>query len=163
MSLSKAVSTGATISILLTLLSSAAEALGSGSASHDTWAPAHIDSLPQEIRRGLGRWRKTCGELKARHEFSRYMSYAGQHFVSLHFEHLGCENREVVCTFDSCLHQVYASSRAGYRLVFEARVPDVELKLVDGAPALEISCANTTRTCPRVLRWIGRRFEPLRR
>ncbi len=125
MPLSKAVSTGATIAILLTLSSSAAEALGSGSASHQIWAAAHIDSLPQEIRRTLGRWRKACGPLKARHEFSRYMSYGTTHFVSLHFEHLGCESREAVCTFDSCLHQVYASSAAGYRLVFEARVPDV--------------------------------------
>ena len=149
-------------SILVCLLnvSSRADARGGGTYTHDTWAAAHIEGLPPGIRRSLMKQVPKCGTLRAQHDFSRYLSPTGSknRFVSLHFEHFGCTDRAAICTDGACLHQVYASSGGAYRLVFSARVQELELKVISGAPAIEIACGRFGENCARILRWTGNRF-----
>lgn len=149
------------VSTLLSNISIAANADARGGMRlEDPWAAAHIEGLPPDIRRDLSAQGQICGGLRARHDFSRYLSPRGSKysFVSLHFEHFGCNERAAICTSRGCLHQVYASAGAGYRLVFSARVRELELKVLDGAPAVEISCSRFGENCPRVLRWNGGAF-----
>lgn len=130
-------------------------------AAEDLWAAVHIDGLPPDIRRNLSKHVRRCGGPKALHYFSRYLSPRGSRhqFVSLHFEEFSCRDRAAICTSEDCLHQVYVSTGAGYRLVFEARVKELELKIIDGTPAIEISCAwPAGMECARVLRWNGSAF-----
>lgn len=63
--------------------------------------------------------------------------------------------RAAICTSEDCLHQVYVSAGAGYRLVFETRVGELESKVIAGAPAIEISCLRHGSASARVLRWNG--------
>jgi hypothetical protein len=137
-------------------ISPQADARG-GLRLEDIWSSEHIGGLPPEIRRSLLKYARSCGPAKAQHYFSGSLSPSGSryHFVSLHFEYFGCNERVAICPQSGCLHQVYASAGAGYRLVFSGYVPELELKVIDGSPAIEISCAHSEKACSRVMRWNG--------
>jgi hypothetical protein len=130
-----------------------------GLRSEDRWEPAHIDLLPQEIRQTLGRLAQACGRPPAaEHHFALYLSGARHQFIALHFEHFRCIDRTAICTRSTCLHQVYASSGGGYRLVWSGQVPDLEMKLIDDKPAIDVACEPPNAGCPHVLLWNGGRF-----
>ena len=149
--------------IALTLLafgfqSGEASARAAGHA-HDPWAAAHVESLPADVRRSLGALHMSCGQPRAQHEFSRYLPAArAQHdFIALHFEQFGCANRASICTAAGCLHQVFVSTPSGYRLVYSAHLPELELDLIGGTPVIAIS--SDRREAPRILRWNGAGFH----
>ncbi len=120
-----------------------------------------IEALPDDIRRGLAPIARACGGLRAEAHFSRHLSPGGSayRFIALHFDNIGCNDRSVICAQAGCLHQVYVSSGAGYRLVFDARVEDLELTMVGSAPAIKVHCAGFAPGCTRILHWTGTRFE----
>jgi len=127
--------------------------------SHDPWLAAHVDALPADVRRSLSALQASCGQPRAAHEFSRYLSTAGgrHDFIALHFEHFGCANRAAICTAAGCLHEVFASTRGGYRRVYSAHVLELELDLIGGTPVIAISSGRGV--APWVLRWNGGGFR----
>jgi hypothetical protein len=133
-----------------------------GGISHtDAASTRHVEELPSEIRNATGRWTSTCGApLKARPLFAHYLgdSAAGYRLIALHFHELGCSDREVLCTNQGCLHEVYISTDGAYRLVFSANVPDITLVLLDHAPAIEIHAGIFGWQSP-ILRWNGHGFD----
>jgi len=131
-----------------------------GIGQEDPWAAGHIQELPQDVQRHIVPQSQACGSSRAQHSFARYMAQADKkpEFVALHFEMFGCRDRAKVCTSSGCLHQVYATSRTGYRLVYTGYVRELELKRVDGVAAIDISCAPAVQNCRRTLWWNGRGF-----
>jgi hypothetical protein len=131
-----------------------------GLGSENIWASEHIEGLPREIRQNLQKHGRLCGPARAQHYFSGSLSPSGSRyqFISLHFEYFGCNDRVTICPQSGCLHQVYASAGAGYRLVFSGHVSELELKVIDGTPAIEVSCPHSEKSCSRVLRWNGNGF-----
>ena len=77
-----------------------------------TWNPQHISGLPAEVRNALAHM---CGDSQAEHQFARYSQ--NLRILILHFEHLRCGNRGMLCAQAGCLHQVYKSTGGRYRLV----------------------------------------------
>ena len=143
---------------LLALMSGGAEARGLG--RENPWASDHITDLPRDIRVSVARQYPGCEPARAQHGFARYLTTPGAHpdFVALHFDLFGCTDRSAICTSSGCLHQVYAATRAGYRLVYSGHIDDIELRLVGGRPAVALSCTGTIGAC-RILIWNGRRFR----
>lgn len=133
--------------------------------SEDRWAPAHIDGLPQEVRQSLVRFRQVCGPPAAEHYFALYLEggETRQKFITLHYEHFRCNRRELVCPQGGCLHQVFASDGGRYRLILSVQASEVEMKLINHRPALEIACDERKSNCPRILLWNGGRFVAMRR
>jgi hypothetical protein len=77
----------------------------------DRWNPQHISGLPAEVRGALVRM---CGgSIRAEHSFASYF----QGTILLHFEHLRCGERGVLCTRSGYLHQVYGTTGRRYRLL----------------------------------------------
>ncbi len=126
----------------------------------DPWASHHIEGLPPEIRRNVLKLAPICGFARAQHYFSRSLSPSNSRykFISLHFEEFGCDDRSAVCTSSGCLHQVYASSGTGYRLVFSRYVGELVMKLIDGEAAIEAPCSYSADACFGVHRWNGNSF-----
>ncbi len=145
--------------LMLANLSSTANARG-GLHTEDPWASYHIEGLPPEIRQNVSKQERSCGPARARHYFSRSLSPSNSryNFISLHFEEFGCDRRSSICRPSGCLHQVYASSGAGYRLVFSGYVGELELKAIDGQVAIETSCPHSAEACFRIQRWNGSNF-----
>lgn len=130
-----------------------------GLSSEDRWAPAHIDLLPQEIRQTFGRLRQACGwPPAAEHYFALYLSGRRHQFVALHFEHFRCSNHAAICKQTACLHQVFVSAGGRYRLAWSGQVRDLEMKLVDDRPVIDVACESAEPNCPRILVWNGGRF-----
>ncbi len=149
------------MSIVLCLISIPSDAKARGGArSEEIYAPAHIETLPLDIRRNLAKLEHACGSARAEHYFSVYLSPNGSphSFVSLHFEHFRCDDPTAICTSAGCLHQVYVSAGERYRLVFEERVEELEFKIIGRASAIEISCTRNGENCSRILYWNGSRF-----
>jgi len=132
-----------------------------GLGLEDPWAAEHIRELPRDVRSNLTRHEPACGSSRALHSFARYLSHTGAkpQFVALHFELFGCNDRAQVCTASGCLHQVYSAVGSGYRLVFSGYVEELELKIVNGAPAIDISCTPAALHCRRTLLWNGHGFR----
>lgn len=150
------------LAALLALLGNPATSLARGGVGPDPrLASRQIEALPQAIRRDLAPLERACGGLRAEAHFSRHLSPGGatQQFIALHFDNIGCNNRGAVCTPAGCIHRVYVSSGSGYRLVFDARVEDLELTMIGSTPAIRLQCAGFDPDCTRVLRWTGSRFE----
>ncbi len=126
----------------------------------DPWASHHVDGLPPEVRRNVMKEERVCGPARAQHYFSRSLSPSSSRykFISLHFEEFGCDNRSAICGRSGCLHQVYASSGTGYRLVFSGYVDELELKVIDGEAAIETSCSYSGDKCSLIRFWNGARF-----
>jgi hypothetical protein len=91
--------------------------------------------------------------------FAHYLGdSAGYRLIALHFHELVCSDREVLCTNQGRLHQVYISTDGAYRLVFGANVPGITLVLLDHTPAIEIQGERFGwQSC--VLRWNGHGFD----
>lgn len=123
----------------------------------DPWASHHIDGLPPEVRRNVLKEERVCGPARAQHYFSRWLSPSSSRykFISLHFEEFGCDNRSAMCGRSGCLHQVYASSGSGYRLVFSGYVGELELKVIDGEAAIETACSYSGDACSVIRLWNG--------
>jgi hypothetical protein len=145
--------------LILANLSSTANARG-GLHMEDPWASDHIEGLPPEIRQNVSKQARICGPARAQHYFSRSLSPSNSryNFISLHFEEFGCDHRTAICRPSGCLHQVYASSGAGYRLVLSGYVGELELKAIDGQVAIETSCPHSAEACFRIQRWNGSNF-----
>jgi hypothetical protein len=136
-----------------------------GMPSEDTWNPAHIERLPQEVRASIERSTRACGApVAARRLFSRYIQdrVTGDWFIALHFEEVHCVNRAAICTTAGCLHQVYVSKGGPYRAILNVYAPEIELKLLDGAAVVEIACGQTAGACARDFRWDGSHLHPLK-
>jgi hypothetical protein len=90
-----------------------AAARGAGVPIEDRWNPQHITGLPAEIRSAVTHM---CGQsIAAEHLFATYLQ--GSRLIILHFEHVRCDHRGSLCTQAGCLHQVYVSTGAHYRLL----------------------------------------------
>lgn len=135
--------------------------LGQGTPWIDIDA-AYLHRFPPEVRSSIEAGRKLCGASAAvQQSFARYIHVGAKdhEFISLHFDRVRCADRDVICGPEGCLHQVYAPAGAYYRLVFSARVRDVELAVVNGQPAVRVECpAPEERHCPRILLWNGNRL-----
>ena len=133
--------------------------------SEDPLNPAHIETLPREVRANIGRAARACGAgFGARHAFSRSIQdrVTGAQFISIHFDETHCDNRAALCTAAGCLHQVYVSKGGPYRLILNVYAPEVTLKLVDGATVVEVACGPTVGTCARDFRWDGSHLRPVK-
>jgi hypothetical protein len=140
-----------------------AAARSGGTSTDDPWNPAHIGGLPQEIRAGIEHSTRACGaSVAAKHLVSRYIEDrgSGERFIALHFDEIRCEHRASICTAAGCLHQVYASKGGPYRLVLSVYAPEIELKHLGNAAAVEVACGPSSRRCSRLLRWNGAHFVP---
>lgn len=146
--------------LALPLISSGGADARGGIGRENPWAADHLTDLPRDIRSSITSQYPSCEPARAKHGFARYLITPGAHpdFVALHFELFGCSDRTAICTSTGCLHQVYAATRAGYRLVYSGHVDNVELRLVGGRPAIALSCTGLPGTC-RTLVWNGRRFR----
>ncbi|WP_204316212.1 hypothetical protein, partial [Serratia marcescens] len=67
-------------------------------------------------------------------------------------------DRTRICTPAGCLHQVYSAAGQGYRLVFSGYVEELALTVLNGTPAIEISCGGRGPCSRRTLLWNGLRF-----
>jgi len=143
---------------ILGLIAAVSTAEGRGSiASERPYASEHIDLLPADIRRDLGRLQRPCGgKAAATHYFSTTIEAGGLHFRSLHFENFACERREAICRAERCLHQVYLEHGGHSRRVFSAYVDDMKLINTGGTAGLELEGGR-----PAILRWNGRTFAPV--
>lgn len=136
-----------------------------GVSPGDRWIAidaAYLSRFPAEVRAGLAAQAKLCGNVAAvRPSFARYIRVgtAEREFITLHFDRFRCADRSRICGPDGCLHQVYAPVGASYRLVFNARVGDVELAVINGRVAIRAECAGASaQHCPHVLMWNGHRL-----
>ena len=124
--------------------------------AQDRWNPAHLQSLPPEIRVIVQKWEAACGgSLAAAQQFALYLSVPGAEFVALHFDDFRCNNKSVHCSTAGCLHEVYLSTRGQYRRVLTVHARDIRLMRDQNAALVEISGANGRI---RVLKWNGRGF-----
>lgn len=147
-----------TLGTILALIAAVRTAECRGSiASERPYAAEHIDLLPTDIRRGLGRLQRPCGgKAAATHYFSTTIEAGGLHFRSLHFENFACERREAICRAERCLHEVYLEQGGHSRRVFSAYVDDIKLINAGGTAGLELEGGR-----PAILRWNGRTFAPV--
>jgi hypothetical protein len=130
--------------------------------SEDRWDPRHIGGLPPEIRGAVSRHERACGgPLAAEHAFSRYIQAGSPRysFIALHFEHLRCGDRAALCTKQGCIHEIFASSGGRYRRVLSVYASEIELKILNGTPAVDLTCEGSTPACPRILYWNGTQFS----
>jgi hypothetical protein len=99
--------------LLLSLAALPTCASGRGSFGKDEpWNHERIDQLPAEVRTALV---GMCGDLAAQRYFAGYFDDSRR--LVLYFERLRCANQPNFCTQSGCLHQVYISTGAGYRLL----------------------------------------------
>jgi hypothetical protein len=129
----------------------------------DPLNPAHVETLPREVRASIGRVSRACGAgFGAKHAFSRSIQdrVTGDRFISIHFDETHCDNRAAICTTAGCLHQVYVSKGGPYRVILNVYASEVTLKLVDGATVVEVACRQTADACIGELRWDGSRLRP---
>ena len=114
-----------------------AEARG-GMVAEDNWNrwnAGHINQLPAEVRNAISSYARACGgPLAAEHSFARYFRSGNANLIGLHFEHLRCADRGLVCKAAGCLHQVYISTNGRYRLLSSAYLPELDLTQVKVAP-----------------------------
>jgi hypothetical protein len=136
-----------------------------GTPPEDPLSRAHIEDLPQEVRGSIEHSTRACGAgFAARHFFSRYIQdrVTGDRFIAIHFDEVYCVNRAALCTTAGCLHQVYVSKGGPYRAILNVYAPEIELKLLDGAAVVEISCGETAGACARDFRWDGSHLHLLK-
>jgi hypothetical protein len=119
----------------------------------------YLGRFPAAVRAGIVAQGKLCGAHAAvRATFAKYIHVGsgGRDFITLHFDHFRCADRERICGPQGCLHQVYAPVGDSYLLIFNARVRDVELAMVNGRVAVRVECpAAAASHCPHVLQWNG--------
>lgn len=141
----------------LCLLGFPQSASSRGGTAQDPWNPAHLTSLPAEIRVQARKWEAMCGApIAAAQRFALYLTTSGTQFVALHFDDFQCRNRSAVCDASGCLHEMYVTVRGRYRKVLALRAQDVRLVREQDAVLLEIQ--DRSSSAPRILRWNGSRF-----
>jgi hypothetical protein len=123
-----------TVLLLLGAGSISAQARGGRISPQDGWNPQHME-LPVEVHSAIAPYARVCGgPLAAEHSFVRYFQSGTAKLIGLHFEHLRCADRAAVCRPTGCLHQVYISSGAKYRLLKSSYVPELDLTQVKIPP-----------------------------
>lgn len=131
----------------------------SGVGLEHPFAAHHIEGLPADVRRAVLMHERACGGRAAAARYlSISMSTATQSFLSLNFENFSCPNRSAICTAAGCLHEIYASTGAGYRRVCSVYAVDVELTNDGGVVGLEVQRGSIVQIC----RWNGNGFAPSR-
>ena len=119
-------------------------------------SPFYVQNLPAEVRAGLQKYRKVCGdELTTTRGFSRFIDVGNVRLIALHLHELRCGDRLTFCSSGKCLHQVYMSHHGRYHLVMSVRANEVTLRGLDNTPAIEVECGFGLQ---RMWRWNGRRF-----
>ncbi len=120
---------------------------------------SYLRRFPAVLRAAITTQARQCGAIAAvRPAFARYIhvGVGGREFITLHFDHLRCAERSRICGPEGCLHQVYAPAGTSYRLVFNDRVGEIELALIDGRVAIRAECAAArTGQCTQVRVWDG--------
>jgi hypothetical protein len=103
----------------------------SATATEERWNPQHLKELPAEIRGAVAAYARACGgTLAAEHSFALYFQRGKIKLIGLHFEHLRCRDRHIICTAAGCLHQVYISTGGRYRLMQSGYGPELDLTRV---------------------------------
>ena len=122
----------------------------------------YLKIFPTEARRSIEHYERSCGAFSAvKQSFVRYIRTGNtdREFIALHFDRFRCDDRSQLCRKEGYLHQIYAPVKAGYRLVFGAHVPDVEVKIINGTPAVEVEReGGSAGHCRRVYLWRGNRL-----
>jgi len=120
------------LTLVVTLESATTPATArSAMPAEDRWNPQHIEGLPAEIRSAIVKYAHLCGgPLAAEHGFALYFRRGATNLIGLHFEHLRCDDRAVVCSARGCLHQVYGSTGGPYHLLSSSYVPELDLTQV---------------------------------
>jgi len=102
---------------------------------------AYLKRFPAAVSASIAAHARLCGPGAAvRSLFARYAGSTGREHIALHFDHMRCANRASICGPSGCLHQVYAAVGRSYRLVFDARVGDVELAVTSGHVSVRPEC-----------------------
>lgn len=143
--------------VLMVAAHDPAAAMGGRVAPEDRWDPRHLSVLPAEAKSAVARYERACGPPAAEHSFSTWIDGSGRTFLILHFEHLRCRDKSVVCRPRGCLHEVFVSTAGGFRSVSQRFVGEMELLKVNGSPALKLMCP-TDFDCATLLLWNGSSF-----
>jgi len=138
-------------------------AQGARYSGHQAWAVYHIDGLPGELRARVLKLRAACGlPFAATHSFAVPATVGADHFMTLHFENLWCENgRQMTCRGDNCLHEIYAKSNGRYRLALKVYAREARLSQRNGGVVLRIF--GSTASPDASLLWKDHAFVAARR
>jgi hypothetical protein len=82
---------------------------------------------------------------------------SGTRFIALHFDNFRCENRNVLCTGNECLHQVYVRSGSSFRLALSIRAVGLKITKEGDMASLEVTTAGP-HPSKFFYRWDGNRF-----
>jgi hypothetical protein len=149
---------------LVTLSGVAAGHARGGVSPGDHWMAIDAGFLrrfPAPVRAAIEAHMKQCGAYAVQQSFARYIRAGSSHqeYIAIHFHRLRCADKSRICGPDGCLHQVYAPAGGTYRLIFNARVGDVELAAVNGRAAVRVECESGGGPhCPSLLLWNGSRL-----
>jgi hypothetical protein len=139
-------------------VSSTQAAARTASLDRELWNTARIDALPPELRSRVMRLERACGaRVSAAKLFVLHLRASGTQFITLHFDDFRCENRDVLCRGNECLHEVYVRSGSSFQLALSIHA--VDLKMTDGRDVAGLE-VTTTGPHPSTVfyRWEGRRF-----
>ncbi len=119
------------------------------------WSTNHLAQLPAELRSRVLLLQKACGsEISAQHYFSTSIEFGQESFRALHFQDLSCQNRQIICAANGCLHEIYRRSAGIFRRVFSLFAQDIQMETNSGSLLIRAALGGETR----IFRWRGRSF-----
>lgn len=140
----------AAISLITAISLSGHPGLAAPAYTDDRWNPAHYNSLSAPLRARLREVSLLCGPpLEAEHHIATYIQANGAEYAILHFEHLRCQNRTVLCRDARCLHEVYKLNGNTSRRLLQAVVIELRLSKIDERAVLEVDCGP--QVCDSIL------------
>jgi hypothetical protein len=101
--------------------------------------------------------RSCSAQLSAARLLALQLSPSGTRFIALHFDNFRCENRNVLCTGNECLHQVYVRSGSSFRLALSIRAVGLKITKEGDMASLEVTTAGP-HPSKFFYRWDGNRF-----
>lgn len=107
----------------------------------DRWNPAHVQALRPMLRARLQAAQSICGPLlEAEHFIATYIRAGKAEYAILHFEHLRCAKRDLICRDGRCLHEVYKTTGTQSRRVMQTYVREMRLDTIGDNAVIEIEC-----------------------
>lgn len=150
--------------MLICLMPSGAMARASGQAEGRLvpLSSGQFARLSPAIRSAIEAAKRRCGseDITVRNGFLRYLQAdEGEEFTSVHFDQIGCVNREEVCSSDGCLHRVFVSRAGTQWEVWHGKAFEIDMSIVSGVPSIEVHCGAFDHSCCKRFMWDGRRFH----
>ncbi|RTM14593.1 MAG: hypothetical protein EKK33_05430 [Bradyrhizobiaceae bacterium] len=149
--------------LMICLAASAATARAAGQAQGQLM-PLHsgqFDRLPPAIRTTLESAKRVCGDeyISVRNGFLRHLQGAsGEEFTAVHFDRIGCTDRQKLCSPGGCLHRIFVNRAGSQREVWRGKAFEVDMSIVAGIFTIEVHCGDFDHGCCRRLAWNGSRF-----